>query len=119
MAFVVAVRGDLARSRSTDAAWRRRPNLGPQHAVTKRQTTGGARSAPLKTKENDMRAIFIAALFGLGIGAYAVSPSLAAPASGAATARTTEFARSVEQVYWRPYRHRHWWRHHWHHRWWY
>jgi hypothetical protein len=66
-----------------------------------------------------MRAIVIAALVGLGIGACAVSPSLAAPASGAATARTAEFTRPVEQVYWRPYRHRHWWRHHWHHRWWY
>jgi hypothetical protein len=55
----------------------------------------------------------------LGIGICAVSPSFAAPASGAATATAAEFARPVEQAYWRPYRHRHWWwRHHWHHRWW-
>jgi len=67
-----------------------------------------------------MRAIFIAPLVGLGIGICAVSPSFAAPASGAATATAAEFARPVEQAYWRPYRHRHWWwRHHWHHRWWY
>lgn len=67
-----------------------------------------------------MRAIFIAALVGLGIGVCAVSPGLAAPASGTGTASAAEFARPVEQVYWRPYRHRHWWwRHHRHHRWWY
>lgn len=66
-----------------------------------------------------MRTIFITALVGLGIGVCAVSTSLAAPASGAATAKAAEFARPVEQAYWRPYRHRHWWwRHHWHHRWW-
>jgi len=72
-----------------------------------------------RRKENDMRAIFIATLVALGIGVCAVLPSLAAPASGAATATAAQFARPVEQAYWRPYRHRHWWRHHWHHRWWY
>lgn len=77
------------------------------------------RRRPSRSKENDMRAIFIAVLVGLGIGVCAGWPSVAAPASGAATATAAEFARPVEQTYWRSYRHRRWWRHHWHHRWWY
>ena len=55
-----------------------------------------------------MRAIFIAVLVGLGIGVCAGWPSVAAPASGAATATAAEFARPVEQTYWRSYRHRRW-----------
>src|SRR5919197_6035044 len=116
MTFFVAVRGDLARSRTTmqrRAAGRisdRAPNVRPWEARRRR---------PSRTKENDMRAILIAALVGLGIGVCAGLPSLAAPASGAATATAAEFARPVEQAYWRSYRHRHRWRHHWHHRWWY
>jgi len=66
-----------------------------------------------------MRAIFIAALVGLGIGLAGVSPSLAAPANGIAIANAANLNRAVDQVYWRRYYHRHWgWRHHWHHRWW-
>jgi hypothetical protein len=93
----------------------------PAESLTahRRQTMAGAGRRASRSKENDMRTIFIAAVMGLGIGVCAVTPSLAAPAAGAATATAAEFARPVEQVYWRPYRHRHWWRHHWHHRWWY
>src|SRR5919197_3515633 len=100
MTFVVAVRGDLARSRTTMqrcAAGRisdRAPNVRPWEARRRR---------PSRTKENDMRAILIAALVSLGIGVCAGLPSLAAPASGAATATAAEFARPVEQAYWRSY----------------
>src|SRR5262249_51690145 len=106
MAFVVAVWCDLPRSRSTDAARRRRPSRGRQTAVAIRQVweaLGMRRSA---TKENDMRPIFIAALGGLGIDLCAVRPGLASPACDAATASAAEFARPVEQACWRPYSHR-------------
>jgi hypothetical protein len=101
-------------------ARRRRPNLGPQHAVAKRQNMGGARSASLKeARRAKMRAILIAAFVGLGIGLVGLSPSLAAPASGAAIAQAAQLNQPAEQVYWRRYHHRHWWwRHHWRHRWW-
>jgi len=104
-------------SRPTDERAPQPAELGPQHAVAKRQTTEGARSAPLEdTKE---RAIFFAALAGLGIGLVGVSPSLAAPANGSALANAANLNQAVDQVYWRRYYHRHWWsRHHWHHRWW-
>jgi hypothetical protein len=67
-----------------------------------------------------MRAILIAAFVGLGIGLVGLSPSLAAPASGAAIAQAAQLNQPAEQVmYWRRYHHRHWWwRHHWRHRWW-
>jgi hypothetical protein len=66
-----------------------------------------------------MRAIFIAALVGLGIGLVGVAPSLAAPASGVAIANAANLNQAVDQVHWRRYYHRPWgWRHHWHHRWW-
>jgi hypothetical protein len=66
-----------------------------------------------------MRAMLIAALVGLGIGLVGVSPSLAAPASGAAIANAANLNQAVDQVYWRRYYYRHWWwRHHRHHRWW-
>jgi hypothetical protein len=67
-----------------------------------------------------MRAIFVAAVVSLGLGLLGGSASLAAPAHGAAIARAAGIGQAVDQAYWRPYRHRHWWhRHHWHHRWWY
>jgi hypothetical protein len=48
-----------------------------------------------------------------------VSPSLAAPASGAAIANSANLNQAVDQVHWRGYHYRHWWwRHRWHHRWW-
>jgi len=66
-----------------------------------------------------MRAIFFAALVGLGIGLVAASPSLAAPANGSALANAANLNQAVDQVYWRRSYYRHWWwRHHWHHRWW-
>jgi hypothetical protein len=66
-----------------------------------------------------MRAMLIAALVGLGIGLVGVSPSLAAPASGAAIANSANLNQAVDQVHWRGYHYRHWWwRHRWHHRWW-
>ena len=69
--------------------------------------------------ESTMRAIFFAALVGLGIGLVGASPSLAAPANGSALANAANLNQAVDQVYWRRYDHRHWWwRHHWHHRWW-
>ena len=99
-----------------DAPPRRRPDLGPR---AKRQTWEARRRRPSRSKEDDMRAVFIAALMGLGIGGCAGSASLAVPVSRGAAAPAADFVRPIEQVYWRPYRHRHWWRHHWHHRWWY
>ena len=66
-----------------------------------------------------MRAIFFAALVGLGIGLVGAAPSLAAPANGSALANAANLNQAVDQVYWRRYDHRHWWwRHHWHHRSW-
>jgi hypothetical protein len=66
-----------------------------------------------------MRAIFIAALVGLGIGLVGVSSSLAASASGAAIAKAAHLNQAVDQVHWRRYHYRHsWWRHHWRHRSW-
>ena len=66
-----------------------------------------------------MRAIFFAALVGLGIGLVGASPSLAAPTNGSALANAANLNQAVDQVYWRRYYYRHWWwRHHWHHRWW-
>src|SRR5262249_24761489 len=121
MAFVVAVRGDLATSRSTDAraappgrisdCSTRSPNARTWEALGRRL---------LRTQgETKMRAIFIAALVGLGIGLVGMSPSLAAPVSGAAIAKAANLNQAVDQVYWRRYYHRHWWwRHHWHYRWW-
>src|SRR5215831_12529539 len=122
MAFVVAVRGDLATSGSTDA------RAAPPGRISDRSTRSpNARTWEalgrrlLRTQgESKMRAIFIAALAGLGIGLVGMSPSLAAPVSGAAIAKAANLNQAVDQVYWRRrYYHRHWWwRHHWHHRWW-
>ena len=60
-----------------------------------------------------MRAIFFAALVGLGIGLAGASPSLAAPANGSALANAANLNQAVDQVYWRRYYYRHWW---WRHR---
>src|SRR5215475_2300057 len=81
MAFVVAVRGDLATSRSTDA------RAAPPGRISDRSTRSpNARTWEalgrrlLRTQgESKMHAIFIAALVGLGIGLVGMSPSLAAP----------------------------------------
>src|SRR5262245_16176770 len=81
MAFGVAVRGDLATSRSTDA------RAAPPGRISDRSTRSpNARTWEalgrrlLRTQgESKMRAIFIAALVGLGIGLVGMSPSLAAP----------------------------------------
>src|SRR6516165_6466654 len=121
MAFVVAVRGDLATSRSTDA------RAAPPGRISDRSTRSpNARTWEalgrrlLRTQgESKMRAIFIAALVGVGIGLVGVAPSLAAPASGVAIANAANLNQAVDQVYWRRYYHPHWrWRHHWHHHWW-
>ena len=65
-----------------------------------------------------MRVVLIAALVSLGVGLFGLSPSLAAPASGAALAKAANFNETVDQVHWRRYHHRHWWwRHRHHHRW--
>ena len=55
-----------------------------------------------------MRAIFFAALVGLGIGLVGASPSLAAPANGNALANAANLNQAVDQVYWRRYYYRHW-----------
>ena len=46
-----------------------------------------------------MRAIFFAALVGLGIGLVGASPSLAAPANGSALANAANQNQAVDQVY--------------------
>jgi hypothetical protein len=121
MAFVVAVRGDLATSRSTDE------RAAPPGRISDRSTRSPnartwealGRRLSRTQGESKMRAIFIAALVGLGIGLVGMSPSLATPVSGAAIAKAADLNQAVDQVYWRRYHHRHWWwRHHWHHRWW-
>ena len=68
MAFVVALRGDLATSRLTDERAALPAELSDRsYAVTKRQIAGGARSAPLSDcKESKMRAIYIPALVAAG-----------------------------------------------------
>jgi len=54
-----------------------------------------------------MRAMLIVAPVGLGIGLVGVSPSLAAPASGAAIANAANLNQAVDQVHWRGYHYRH------------
>jgi hypothetical protein len=47
-----------------------------------------------------MRAIFFAALVGLGISLVGASPSLAAPVNGSALANAANLNQAVDQVYW-------------------
>jgi hypothetical protein len=82
------------------------------HAVAKRQSMAGARSAPSRNQgESTMRAMFLALLMALGIGLVATSSSLAAPVYGGAIHNAARLNDGVDQVHWR-WRHHWWWRHH-------
>src|SRR5258706_15991443 len=118
MAFVVAVRGDR-RSRSTDE--RAAPPADSQDRSTRSPDAryGTARSALLeKTKENEMRAIFVAPLVSVGIVLLGVSPGSAAPGLGGALETAANLNREVDQAHRRGYHYRHCrWRHPCHPRW--
>ena len=119
MAFVVALRGDLATSRLTDecAALPAEPR-NRSYAVTKRQIAGDASvgaSLVLQGEYNARNRHSSAGRVRHRAGRYVAD--LAAPAKGEVIGQAAHLNPGVEQVYWRRY-HWHLWRHRYHRRWW-